>query len=181
MPLECIDIAPDSVENCPIGIEPGIFDDVYVAVRTHLTSAPKPIARTGTTTAANWNTTTGSFVFEQGKSFSKLQCTDSPKYTDKIEGESGSRGVKGTLEVMLQRSPAAIGFRGKHKNAALIVVYKDGDGRWCQLGYIGRTAKVVAGDSELSAAKASIMLQFEAPVEQLYLPDNFDPDNLGGN
>lgn len=179
MPLDCIELSADNIDNCQMGVEPGIFEDVRIALVSHLTAAPKPIARTGTTTAANWNTTQGTFVFESGKSFSKITCTESPKYTDKIEGESGSKGVKAVLEILTQRSPAAIGVRGKLKNAQLIIVYRDGDGRWCQLGYIGRTAKIIAGESELSAASAKMMIQFEAPVEQLYLPDNFDPDNLG--
>lgn len=176
MPVQsCIETSADLIENCPQGAETTIGEEVYAANTSDLVSSPQTVLRTGTTTAADWLTATGTFVFETGKHFSRLEATGSPEYDGDLAGERGSRNTKPTLSVPLQRTPAALGWKEKNKNANLVVVFKDGNGRWCMLGSKGRSATISKAPNKLGADAATLNITFEATQEALYLPDNFTP------
>ena len=173
--ISCIETGVDSIDNCPQGVETGIYEELFIAQTAHLIASPLPATRTATTSAADWLLASGTFTFKPGKAFSRFETTKSPAYDDDIDGEAGSKGIKAKLSAMLQRTPDAMGLRAKNKNANLVVVFKDGDGRWCMLGYKGKSAKLVKAPSNLDESKASLQLDFESLTEAYYLPANFTP------
>lgn len=175
MATSCIDTGADSIDNCPTDAETTIGEDVFAAKVSDLVSSPQPVTKTAVLTAADWLTTTGTFVFESGKCFSKLEATKSPEYDGDLGGEKGGRNSKASLMVPLQRTPAALGFAQKNKNANLVVVFKDGNGRWCIFGFKGRSASIAKAPNKLSEEAASLNITFEANIEAHYLPDNFTP------
>lgn len=173
--VSCIDTAADLIENCPQGAETTIGEEVYVVPTSHLVSSPQPSAKTGSTTAGEWLAVTGTFVFETGKQFSRLEATVSPEYDGETSGERGAKGNKPTLTVPMQRTPEALGWKEKNKNANLVVVFKDGNGRWCLFGFKGRSATLQKSTNKLGASDAMLNYVFEASTEAHYLPDNFTP------
>ena len=176
MPVQsCVDTSADLIENCPQGAETTIDEEVYVVNTADLIASPQPAVKTGTTTAENWLSVTGTFSFLEGKQFSRLEATGSPEYDADLGGERGSRSSTPTLMVPMQRIPSALGWVQKNKNANVIVVFKDGNGRWCQLGFKGRSATISKAPNKLSKDAATINITFESSIEAHYLPDNFTP------
>ena len=173
--ISCIETSADLIENCPSGAETTIGEDVYFVNTGDLISSPQPSAKTATTTAAEWLSVSGTFTFESTKQMSRLEASSSPEYNGETSGERGAKLNKPTLTIPLQRTPAALGWKEKNKNTNCVIVFKDGNGRWCIFGFKGRSASLQKSSNKLGANDAMLNLVFEATTEAHYLPDTFTP------
>lgn len=149
----------------------GVSYSLYFALVADIITEPILNAVTDTGTLTDNISATGTFTFEANKGFGTIRTAKEPKLNEKV-ADNGS--YENTLELQFLDSDEAKGFRHTYKTAQMVLVFKDGNGKFKKFGTVDFPA--FFPESEAKSEDGSLIVKLTAMIKPVaILPDAFAP------